>query len=55
MQSTGASVYHSTASMQFTSGDLLRFIGFTTEIAVRQFTAQQKSVKSIIVAKLMNA
>lgn len=42
-------------AIELTSGDLLRVVELTTEIAARQLSAQQKSAEGIVITKVVKA
>ena len=42
-------------AVELTSGDLLRVVELTTETAVRQSSAQQKSAEGIVITRVMKA
>jgi hypothetical protein len=42
-------------AVELTSGDLLRVVKFTTETAVRQLSAQQKSAEGIVITEVVKA
>ena len=42
-------------AVELTSGDLWRVVEFTTEIAVKQLNAPQKSAEGIVITRVMKA
>ena len=42
-------------AVELTSGDLWRVVEFTTEIAVKQLSAPQKSAEGIVITQVMKA